>query len=106
MILELQNICKDYIQGKMEVPVLQDICFSLEKGEYAAVMGPSGSGKTTLMNIIGCLDQATRGTYLLDGRDVGSCTENQMSVCGRSALCFRIFSCCPGSPLWTMWPCL
>ena len=42
-------------------------------------MGPSGSGKTTLMNIIGCLDQATRGTYLLDGRDVGSCTENQMS---------------------------
>ena len=79
MILELQNICKDYIQGKREVPVLQDICFSLQKGEYAAVMGPSGSGKTTLMNIIGCLDQATRGTYLLDGRDVGSCTENQMS---------------------------
>lgn len=79
MILELQNICKDYIQGKMEVPVLQDICFSLEKGEYAAVMGPSGSGKTTLMNIIGCLDQATSGTFFLDGEDISKCSDNRMS---------------------------
>lgn len=79
MILELQNICKDYIQGKMTVPVLHDICFSMEKGEYVAVMGPSGSGKTTLMNIIGCLDQATKGRYLLDGEDLGGCSENQLS---------------------------
>ena len=79
MILKLQNICKNYMQGKMEVPVLHDICFSMEKGEYVAVMGPSGSGKTTLMNIIGCLDQATSGAYFLDGENIGSCTENQMS---------------------------
>lgn len=79
MILELQNICKTYIQGKMEVPVLHNICFTMEKGEYVSIMGPSGSGKTTLMNIIGCLDQPTRGLYRLDGEDISRCTENQMS---------------------------
>ena len=63
MILELKDICKDYIQGKMVVPVLKNVCFAMEEGEYVAIMGPSGSGKTTLMNIIGCLDQATSGTY-------------------------------------------
>ena len=79
MILELENICKDYLQGKMAVPVLRDITFSMQKGEYVAVMGPSGSGKTTLMNIIGCLDQATSGKYLLDGDDISTCTDNEMS---------------------------
>lgn len=79
MILELKDICKDYIQGKMVVPVLKDVCFAMEEGEYVAIMGPSGSGKTTLMNIIGCLDQATSGTYILDSEDVGKCTDNHMS---------------------------
>ena len=51
----------------------------MEEGEYVAIMGPSGSGKTTLMNIIGCLDQATKGEFFLDGEDVRKCTENQMS---------------------------
>ena len=63
MILELKGIYKDYIQGKMTVPVLKDVNFSMEEGEYVAIMGPSGSGKTTLMNIIGCLDQATKGSF-------------------------------------------
>ena len=62
MILELKGIYKDYQQGKMIVPVLKDVNFSMEEGEYVAIMGPSGSGKSTLMNIIGCLDQATKGT--------------------------------------------
>ena len=79
MILELNDICKDYIQGKMVVPVLKNVCFAMEEGEYVAIMGPSGSGKTTLMNIIGCLDQATSGTYILDSEDVGKCTDNHMS---------------------------
>ena len=79
MIVELENICKAYSQGKLCVPVLENICFSMEKGEYVAIMGPSGSGKTTLMNIIGCLDQATSGTYRLDGEDIGKCTDNAMS---------------------------
>lgn len=79
MILELKNIYKEYQQGKFVVPVLHDVNFSMEEGEYTAIMGPSGSGKTTLMNIIGCLDKATSGTFLLDNVDVNSCSENEMS---------------------------
>ena len=79
MILELKNIYKDYIQGKMTVPVLNNISLSVEKGEYLAIMGPSGSGKTTLMNIIGCLDRPTSGEYLLDGEDVLSYKDKALS---------------------------
>lgn len=79
MILELNGIYKEYEQGKMKVPVLKNVSFSMEEGEYVAIMGPSGSGKTTLMNIIGCLDQATKGEFYLDGQDIRSCTENEMS---------------------------
>lgn len=79
MILEIKDVCKDYYQGKMVVPVLKDITLSMEVGEYVAIMGPSGSGKTTLMNIIGCLDVPTSGTFLLEGQDVSQCTENERS---------------------------
>lgn len=79
MILELKDICKDYVQGKMVIPVLKHIDFQMEEGEYVAIMGPSGSGKTTLMNIVGCLDQATSGKVFLDGQDISTCTENEMS---------------------------
>ena len=79
MILELEHIYKNYEQGKMEVPVLKDISFSVEKGEYVAIMGPSGSGKTTLMNIIGCLDRPTSGSYRLAGRDLNQLSEREMS---------------------------
>jgi putative ABC transport system ATP-binding protein len=79
MILELKSIYKDYMLGKITVPVLKDVNFSMEEGEYVAIMGPSGSGKSTLMNIIGCLDQATSGTFILDGKDIRSCSENEMA---------------------------
>ena len=79
MILELKDICKDYIQGKMVIPVLKLIDFQMEQGEYVAIMGPSGSGETTLMNIVVCLDQATSGQLFLDGQDISKCTENEMS---------------------------
>ena len=79
MILELTGIYKNYQQGKMSVPVLKDVNFSMEEGEYVAIMGPSGSGKTTLMNIIGCLDKPTEGRFLLDGQDILNCSENDMS---------------------------
>ena len=67
MILNLQHIYKDYNQDKLVVPVLKDVSLQVEEGEYVAIMGPSGSGKTTLMNIIGCLDRPTSGTYELAG---------------------------------------
>lgn len=79
MILELHNIYKTYIQGKMEVPVLKDISLSVDEGEYVAIMGPSGSGKTTLMNIIGCLDLPTSGTYALAGENTIGSSESKLS---------------------------
>ena len=79
MIIELKNIYKTYLSGKLEVPVLKDINFSMEEGEYTAIMGPSGSGKTTLMNLIGCLDQPTSGNLFLDGEDISHMNDNQMS---------------------------
>ena len=79
MILQLKHIYKDYIQGKMTVPVLKDISLDVEEGEYLAIMGPSGSGKTTLMNIIGCLDRPTSGEFYLDGQDVLQYKDKEMS---------------------------
>ena len=79
MILDLQNIYKDYQQDKLVVPVLKDVSFQVEEGEYVAIMGPSGSGKTTLMNIIGCLDRPTSGNYQLAGEDVLKCKDREMS---------------------------
>ena len=79
MILSLRNINKSYDEGKMEVPVLFDISLDVEEGEYVAIMGPSGSGKSTLMNIIGCLDVATSGEYILDGENIEGKTDNEMS---------------------------
>ena len=70
MILKLDHIDKDYITGRLVVPVLHDVSLHVEEGEYVAIMGPSGSGKSTLMNIIGCLDRPTRGTYELNGENV------------------------------------
>lgn len=79
MILKLEHIYKDYIQGKMVVPVLKDVSLSVEKGEYVAIMGPSGSGKSTLMNIIGCLDRPTSGSYELTGENVLALNEKKMA---------------------------
>ena len=79
MILDLQNINKSYGEGKLEVPVLFDINLQVDEGEYVAIMGPSGSGKSTLMNIIGCLDVATSGTYILDGENISGRTDAELS---------------------------
>ena len=79
MILELDHIFKDYIQGKMTIPVLKDVTLHVEEGEYVAVMGPSGSGKTTLMNLIGCLDTPTSGSIRLAGEDLLHRNDREMS---------------------------
>ena len=78
-ILKLTDICKDYLQGKEPVRVLKNINMTVERGEYLAIMGPSGSGKTTLMNLIGCLDVPTSGTYELDGKDLRDLSDDALA---------------------------
>ena len=78
-ILKLTDICKDYQQGKEPVRVLKNINLTVEQGDYLAIMGPSGSGKTTLMNIIGCLDVPTSGTYELTGKDLKDMTDDDLA---------------------------
>ena len=78
-ILKLTDICKDYKQGKDPVRVLKNINLTVEKGEYIAIMGPSGSGKTTLMNLIGCLDVPTSGTYVLDGKNLKDLNDDALA---------------------------
>ena len=88
MILNLQHIYKDYNQDKLVVPVLKDVSLQVEEGEYVAIMGPSGSGKTTLMNIIGCLDRPTSGTYELAGKDVLNLKDREMSAARLNSIGF------------------
>ena len=79
-IIETKNIAKVYKMGNNIVNALQDISISIDRGEYVAFMGPSGSGKSTLMNIVGCLDSPTSGTYMLNGHMVSEMTENELAV--------------------------
>ena len=79
MLLEMREICKDYPQGRGLVRVLKNVDLTIEQGDYLAIMGPSGSGKTTLMNLIGCLDVPTSGTYILDGEDVSRAADNRLA---------------------------
>lgn len=79
MILDVQGVYKTYGQGEVEVPVLKNVSLQVEEGDYLAIMGPSGSGKSTLMNILGCLDRATEGKYILDGQDISSLSDKELS---------------------------
>lgn len=79
-IIETNNISKRYIMGSEVIDALTSITISIQKGEYVAFMGPSGSGKSTLMNVIGCLDTPTSGTYILNGQDVSSMSENSLAT--------------------------
>ena len=88
MILEMRDICKDYPMGKSVNHILKHIDLDVEEGEYLAIMGPSGSGKTTLMNLIGCLDVPTSGSYLLSGQDITKCTPKQLAVVRNKQLGF------------------
>lgn len=78
-VIELQDIKRHYVMGGETVAALDGVDLSVTRGEMIAVMGPSGSGKSTLMNILGCLDTPTAGRYLLDGADVGTLNDDQLS---------------------------
>lgn len=79
MLLNLKNIYKNYGKEPLIVPVLKDISLEVIQGDYVAIMGPSGSGKTTLMNIIGCLDRASTGTYLFEDEDISEMNDDALS---------------------------
>jgi ABC-type lipoprotein export system ATPase subunit len=84
-VLALDNVCKTYDTGTVQVHALRYVSFSVAPGEFVAVMGASGSGKSTLMNILGCLDHPTSGTYYFEGTDVGRLSRTQLAhIRGRS----------------------
>jgi putative ABC transport system ATP-binding protein len=79
MMIELHDVAKVYRMDEVEVQALRGVSLSVERGEYVSIMGPSGSGKSTLMNIIGCLDTPSSGTYLLEGRPVSQMHDDELA---------------------------
>jgi putative ABC transport system ATP-binding protein len=78
-IIHLENIQKSYFMGRQPIPVLKGLSMNISRNEYVALMGPSGSGKSTLMNILGCLDTPTAGTYILNNQDVSKMADNELA---------------------------
>jgi ABC-type lipoprotein export system ATPase subunit len=79
-LIELQNICKTYHMGDIDVPVLKDVSLTVPRGELVALMGASGSGKSTLMNILGCLDRPSSGQYWLEGQEISRLSSDQRAL--------------------------
>jgi putative ABC transport system ATP-binding protein len=78
-LIETHDLWKTYVMGAEELHALRGVSVEIERGEYVAIMGPSGSGKSTLMNLIGCLDTPTKGTYLLNGKRVSDMNDNELA---------------------------
>jgi putative ABC transport system ATP-binding protein len=78
-LIETRDLWKTYLMGEEEIHALRGVTTTIERGEYLAIMGPSGSGKSTLMNLIGCLDTPTKGSYLLNGQEVASMNDNELA---------------------------
>jgi putative ABC transport system ATP-binding protein len=88
IILDVSGVSKIYMQGKIPVTALHDVTFSVEKGEFMAIMGPSGSGKSTLMGIVGCLEKPTAGKVIIDGIEVTSASDRQLPRIRREKIGF------------------
>jgi putative ABC transport system ATP-binding protein len=78
-LIETRDLWKTYVMGDEEIHALKGVSISIERGEYVAIMGPSGSGKSTLMNLIGCLDSPSKGTYLLNNKEVSQMNDNELA---------------------------
>src|SRR6201987_3251063 len=78
-LIETVDLWKTYVMGSEEIHALRGVSISIERGEYVAIMGPSGSGKSTLMNLIGCLDTPSKGSYLLNGKQVSQMNDNELA---------------------------
>jgi putative ABC transport system ATP-binding protein len=79
VLIETVDLWKTYIMGSEEIHALRSVSLQIDRGEYVAIMGPSGSGKSTLMNLIGCLDTPTKGSYLLNGKQVNQMNDNELA---------------------------
>src|SRR5512141_677177 len=78
-LIETRDLWKTYVMGDEEIHALKGVSITIERGEYVAIMGPSGSGKSTLMNLIGCLDTPSKGTYLLNDKEVSQMNDNELA---------------------------
>ena len=101
-LIEIRGVSKRYDMGRAEVVALDGVNFLVEQGEYVAIMGPSGSGKSTLMNIIGCLDRPTSGTYHLDGRTVEDYSDDELARVRNESIgfVFQTFHLMPRADAW------
>jgi putative ABC transport system ATP-binding protein len=101
-VIELVDVAKTYRGGSLEVRALSDVTLRIDRGEYVAVMGPSGSGKSTLMNILGCLDVPSAGSYELAGQDVGTMDEDDLADVRnrRIGFIFQQFNLLPSLTAW------
>ena len=96
-LIETADLWKTYVMGSEEIHALRGISIQIERGEYVAIMGPSGSGKSTLMNLIGCLDTPSKGTYLLNGKRVSDMNDNELARIRNEEIgfIFQIFNLLP-----------
>jgi putative ABC transport system ATP-binding protein len=78
-LIETRDLWKTYVMGQEEIHALRGVSIAIERGEYVAIMGPSGSGKSTLMNLVGCLDTPSKGSYLLNGKEVAAMNDDELA---------------------------